>query len=135
MSSDPDETSSPRAEEPKPVRRHRSGVRTMIVMVACCAAILWAWRYGSENYDLASVEARLDQKRILGSIQSKTPDERVAAIQELARVRHGDISVSVPPVIGALGDPEQVVRIAAVQTLGAIDASEMSTSTGKEAGQ
>lgn len=135
MSSNPDDTLPSKAEESKPINRSRTSVRTMLVLVACCAAILWACRHLSENYDAAVVEARSDQNRAIAALQSKTPAERVAAIQNLGRVRFGEISVSVPPLIGALGDPDSAVRGAAAQTLGAIESSEMTSSAGGEAGQ
>jgi HEAT repeat protein len=108
------------ADSPKRVRRPQRGVRTLIVLVACCAVILWAWRYLSENYDPLFVESRSLQKQAIGLLGSSKPAERLAAIRELERPRAADSSTAVPPLIGALEDPVTEVRVAAAEALGSI---------------
>jgi HEAT repeat protein len=105
---------------PKPVRRLQTGTRTLIALVACCGAILWAWRYASENNDPVRVEARSIQNRAIGALKSGKPPERLLAIQELERLGHGDNSIAIPPLVGALEDPVAAVRVAAVEALDSI---------------
>jgi HEAT repeat protein len=120
MSTDSDGSLNSGADGPKPVRRTQSGVRTLIVLVACCAVILWAWRYLSENYDPLLVESRSLQKQAIGLLRSSKPAERLAAIRELERPRSADSSTAVAPLIGALEDPVTEVRVAAAEALGSI---------------
>jgi HEAT repeat protein len=107
-------------ERPKPVRRYQTGVRTLIVLVASCGVILWALRNMWENYDPVRVEVRSLQKQAIVAIQSSKANERLSAIQELERLRGGDNEISIPPLIGALDDPDTPVRLAAAGALDTI---------------
>lgn len=132
MSTNRDGSLNSGTDGPKRVRRFQTGVRTLIVLVACCAAVLWAWRNLSENYDPVLVEARSIQKRAIGMLRSGKPAERVTAIVELERLRHGDSSIAIPPLIGALEDPVTAVRGAAAQALDSIGASVVKSGSGGE---
>jgi hypothetical protein len=43
MGSDRPQESAPAAGAEKPVRS-RTGVKVLVALVACCAAVFWAWR-------------------------------------------------------------------------------------------
>ena len=105
------------ADVPKPVRRLQTNVRTLIVLVACAAAIFWTWRRLAENSDPVHSEARSIQKQAIAALHSARPAERLTAIQELERLQVGDRSVAIPALIGALADPDTTVRLVAVQAL------------------
>src|SRR5262249_36153605 len=86
MSTDSETSVNPGTDAPKRASRLQTGVRTLIVLVACCAAVLWAWRHLSENYDPVRSEARSIQERAIGALRSGRPAERLAAIVELQRL-------------------------------------------------
>jgi HEAT repeat protein len=132
MSTKSDGSSNPASDGPKRVRRLQTDVRTLIVLVACSGVILWALRNLWENYDPVRVEARSIQKRAIGALQSGKPDERFTAIQELERLRAGDSAMSIPPLIGALDDPDTKVRIAAIEALDTIGSSMVKSGSGGE---
>ena len=121
------------ADQPKRARRLQTGVRTLIVLVACCGVILWTVRRVQENSDPVLVEARAIQKRAIGMLRTGKPADRVDAVHELVRLNAGERAVAIPPLIGALEDPETEVRIAAAEALGSFGRVAMSRSqSGKE---
>jgi HEAT repeat protein len=133
MNTDGDGSSNPGTDRPERSRGLQTGVRTLIVLVACCAAILWAWRHWSENSDPVRAEARSIQERAIDMLRSGKPAERIAAITELARLGFGDKTIAVPPLLRALEDPEIDVRIAAYEGLRSIGAKAMKSGTVREA--
>jgi HEAT repeat protein len=120
-------------DKPKERRRLQTGVRTLIVLVACCGVSFWALRRLWENYDPVLVEARAIQKRAIGELQSGKAAERLAAIQELDRLRFGDSTIAVGPLTRALEDPETEVRIAAADALGSIGSGVVKSRSGEAA--
>jgi HEAT repeat protein len=100
--------------------RFQTGVKSLLALVACAAAILWAWRNVSENSDPVRSEAREIQKRAISALHSEKPADRVAAIVELERLGMGDPTVSIPPLITVLDNPDKTVRLAAAEALGSI---------------
>ena len=74
-------------DKPKPGRRFQTSVRTLIVLVACSAAVLWAWRNVWVSSDHVRAEARSIQERAIGALKSGRPDERMAAIVQLRLTR------------------------------------------------
>jgi HEAT repeat protein len=108
-------------------------VRALIALVACCGAILWAWRNVSENNDPVRAEVRSIQNRAIGALRSGKPADRLAAIVELERLWTKDSSIAIPPLIAALDDPESTVRIAAVEALDSIGRVMAKAGTGGEA--
>ncbi|WZP00992.1 sister chromatid cohesion protein PDS5 [Isosphaeraceae bacterium EP7] len=132
MSSSSDVASISRADGPRKGRRARQGVRTLVVLVACCGAVLWAWRHLSENNDPVLIEARAIQKQAIGALQSGEPTERVTAIVALERLNAGDSSVAIHPLIAALEDHVSDVRLAAVEALGSIGSSLAESGSGRE---
>jgi HEAT repeat protein len=116
-------------------RRFKTDVRTLIVLIACRAVTFWAMRRLWENYDPVLVEARLIQQRAIQVIQSGKPAESLTAIQELARLRFGDSTVAIAPLIGALDDPSIAIRIAAAEALSSIGTSIAKSRTGREPAQ
>jgi HEAT repeat protein len=109
----------------------QTNVRTLVVLVACCAAILWALRHVWENSDPVLLEARSIQKRAIRDLQSGKPAQRLSAIKELERLRVGDSSSAIPSLIGALEGQEIEVRVAAAEALGPICAGVKSVSGGE----
>jgi HEAT repeat protein len=120
MSTDSGTSVNPGTDAPKRARRLQTGVRSLIALVACCAAVLWAWRYLSENSDPMRRENRSIQERAIGALRSGGPAERLAAIVELQRVDFADNSIAIPALIRALEDPETQVRVASAQALASI---------------
>ncbi len=120
-------------DPPKAARRLQTNVRTLVVLVACCGLSLWAARRLWENYDPVQVEARSIQKRAIGILQSGKPAERVDAIHELERLKAGDRAVAIPPLLGALEDPEIEVRVAAADALGSFGRIARKSQSGQEA--
>ena len=120
-------------DQPKRARRLQTGVRTLIVLVACCGLILWTVRRVQENSDPVLAEARAIQKRAIGMLRAGKPADRMDAVHELVRLNAGERAVAIPPLIGALEDPETEVRIAAAEALGSFGHVAMSRSqSGKE---
>jgi HEAT repeat protein len=117
MSQDSDTSVNPRTDAPKRSRRLQTGVRSLIALVACCAAVLWAWRYLAENSDPVRRENRSIQERAIRALRSGGPAERLAAIVQLERVGFEDSLISIPPLIRALEDPEAPVRVESAKAL------------------
>jgi HEAT repeat protein len=130
MSTNTDGSLNSRTDGPKPARRLRTRVRTLIALVACCAVILWAWRHLRENLDPVLLEARSIQKRAIGALHSGKPADRLTAIVDLERLRTGDSSIGIPPLIGALEDPVPAVRVAAAEALSSIGSSLLRSGSG-----
>ncbi|APW61738.1 sister chromatid cohesion protein PDS5 [Paludisphaera borealis] len=135
MSTNSDGSLNPAIGGPKGVRRGLTGVRALMVLVACCGAILWAWRHLAENSDPGLLEARSFQERSIGMIRSGKPAERVTGIQQLERLHAGVASVSVPPLVTALEDSNAEVRIAAAGALSWICFGESGSCSGGEVWQ
>jgi HEAT repeat protein len=108
----------------------QTGVKSLLALVACSAAILWAWRNVSENSDPVRSETREIQKRAISALHSEKPADRVAAIVELERLGMGDRTVAIPPLIAVLNDPDKTVRLAAVEALASISKRAAKTSDG-----
>jgi HEAT repeat protein len=123
MSTNSDGSLKSGTDAPKGAQQFQTRVRTLIVLVACCAAILWAWRHWSENNDPEVSEARSIQKKAIGALQSGKTSERMTAIVELERLGHGDRSIAIHPLIGVLEDPVIEVRVAAAEALSSIGSS------------
>lgn len=118
MSESSEGSRDPGTDPPKRPRWLRASLLTLIALVACYGAVFQGLPYLSEHYDPARVEARAIQKRAIDALQSSQPGERVAAIQQLAQVMHGDDTIVIAALIAALDDPEVAVRVAAAETLG-----------------
>ncbi len=90
MNTNSDGSSNAGKDGPWLLRRFRTDMRTLIVLVACCAVTLWALRRLWENYDPVLVETRSIQNRAIGTLQTGKPAERVTAIHMLERLGTGD---------------------------------------------
>jgi HEAT repeat protein len=133
MSTNSDGTLNSGPEGRKPVRRLQTNVRALIALVACCGAILWAWRNVSQNNDPVRAEVRSIQNRAIGALQSGKPADRLAAIVELERLWSADSSIAIAPLIAAIDDPETSVRLAAIEALDSIGRVMAKAGTGGEA--
>ena len=98
--------------KPKNAGRFRTGVRGLIVVVACCAALSWAARSLWESQHPAIAAAR--------GLESGNASDRARATRELASAGESDPGMAILPLIGALGDTDAGVRVAAIEALGAI---------------
>ncbi len=94
------------------VRRFQTGVRGLIVVVACCAFIAWSARSLWESQHPAVAAAH--------GLQSADPARRARATRELTSAGETDPVRAIPPLIDALRDPEAEVRVATIVALGAI---------------
>jgi HEAT repeat protein len=108
-------------------------VRAMIVLVACCAAILWAWRHWVENADPDLVEARSSLRNAISDLKSGKPADRIGAINFLARLLPKDNMVAILPLTTALDHPDTAVRVAAAEALGSISAAAVAAGSMTEA--
>jgi HEAT repeat protein len=108
-------------------------VRTLIVLVASCAVILWSLRNLWENYDPVRVENRSLQRKAIASLRSAKPDERLAGIKELERLQPNVGEGSILPLVGALEDPDTAVRLSAASALDTIGTLLAKSKTGGEA--
>jgi HEAT repeat protein len=97
---------------PRKARRFQIGVRGLIVLVACVAAVAWSARTLWENYHPAVAAAR--------RLRASKPRERVSAVRELMSVGAKHPGLAVSPLIEALADPQAEVRAAAAEALGVI---------------
>ena len=92
-------TSSAGRGGPRLLRRFRTDVRTLVVLVACSAVTLWALRRLWENHDPLVVQSRSIQKQAISTLRSGKASERVTAIHELERLGSGDGTIAIPPLI------------------------------------
>jgi HEAT repeat protein len=92
-------------------------VRTLVILVACCGVCFWAVKRLWDNYDPVLVESRALQKEAIGGLLSSKTEDRLSAIQQLERLRSGDISIAITALCGALEDPVDSVRLAAAAAL------------------
>jgi HEAT repeat protein len=101
-------TSGPIAEKPRGLRAH---LLTLLILVACCVAVLWAARAAWRSNLPPTVE---DWAR---AIQSGDTNERREAALKLAEAGPQDLRTVAPALIGALGDESTAVRAAAADAL------------------
>ncbi len=93
-------------------KKFQTSVRNLIVVVACFAAFVWAWRYAGEPGHPPTAE---DWARSLEN--ATTADKKIAA-QKLTESSPDDIEVVVPALVRALQDKDPPVRAAATFALG-----------------
>jgi HEAT repeat protein len=103
---------TPTAAGTKKAGRLQTGVRGLIVVVACCGVVSWAARSVWETLHPALVEAR--------RLQSSNPSDRVDAARQMVSLRMDDPGRAIPPLVAALRDTKAEVRIEACSSLGAI---------------
>jgi HEAT repeat protein len=93
-------------------RRLQTGVRGLIVIVACCGVITWAARSVWETHHPAVAAAR--------GLESPKPSDRARAARDLMQTGVKDPGLATPPLIAALGDPAAEVRETAAEALGVL---------------
>jgi HEAT repeat protein len=113
------ESGTPPPARPKGAGRFQTGVRGLIVAVACCGVISWAARSARETLHPALAEAR--------RLRSSNPSDRVEAARRLDPLGMVDPGRAIPPLIAALRDPEAEVRIEACKSLGVIGGEAIRT--------
>jgi HEAT repeat protein len=119
---EPEPTTASAEARPRSARRLQTGVRGLIIVVACSGVILWAGRSLWENQNPAISAAR--------GLESRNPSERVDAARALAAAGTTDPRRWLPPLIAAIGDREAKVRVATAEALGAIGSSAIGTASG-----
>jgi HEAT repeat protein len=87
--------------------RLQTGVRSLLVLVACCGAIAWAWRRVLDKSPNATTS---DWVRAL---RSDIRDDRRFALRSLQPSEPADIELAVAAATHALKDPEALVRVEA----------------------
>jgi HEAT repeat protein len=97
----------------------------VIALAVCCAAIFWAARTVWENSHPAVAIAQ--------AMRSADPDQRLAAIREVAVLAADDSGAVIPPLVTALKDPVPGVRSAAAQSLGTMGSKAITAGTKAEA--
>jgi HEAT repeat protein len=91
---------------------NRLGVRTLLVLVATCGALLWAARVVWESQDPNRAAAL--------ALRSKDPERRQLAALDLGRDWGRVDDRSLAALIAVVNDPVPVVRVSALESLGAI---------------
>jgi HEAT repeat protein len=89
----------------------RTGVRTLIVLVAACGAVAWAWRQMAETGPKTTTN---DWVQTLGSTSR---DERRLALRNLQPSDPAEIDVAVAAAEKSLADPDALVRTEAAVAL------------------
>lgn len=105
-------------EPPRPAPRRQSSVARLLILIACCAALLWAWQYATRDRDPAIADARVLLRDAERRLESDQPSDRISAVNDLARLFQPSDPIAVPPLIKALSDPDASVRAAAAAALG-----------------
>jgi HEAT repeat protein len=95
--------------------------------------MFWAWRHWVESANPDLAEARSARQDAMRDLHSRMPSERVAAINLLERLPHGESTVAIPQMTAALDDPEVAVRVAAAEALGSICGSAVASGSMTEA--
>ncbi len=85
--------------------RCRSAVARLIVVVVVVAAVGWSWLHLWDHYHPAAFAGR--------RLWSGDPEERIAAVSDLARFGRDDIDVAMPALLESLMDRDARVRAAA----------------------
>src|SRR5262245_30521364 len=115
------ESGTPRAARPRGAARFRTGLRGLIVVVACFGLLSWAARTLWESQHPAMAAAR--------ALRSPDPSDRENAARQLMSLGMADPSLAIAPLIDAMGDTEASVRVAVVEALGAIGVDAARTRT------
>jgi HEAT repeat protein len=108
----------PETSELKPANRLRNfrhlwtGVRGIMVAVACCGILLWAARKLWETQHPVIAACR--------GLKAPSVSERLDATRLILQVGIRESEIVIPALIGALDDPEADVRAAAVTALRSI---------------
>jgi HEAT repeat protein len=120
---DPDPGLSAPDVSPPKTRRSRSGVRGLLVVIACCGVLMWATRTLWDSQHPAIAAAR--------GLEARQASSRIAAIRHLASVGTDDSIIAIPPLIARLGDTDADVRAAAADALGLLGSSAITAGLGK----
>ncbi len=91
-------------------RRWATGVRALIALVGCSAAILWAWRIVWDQGHPLLAAAR--------GLGSGNPTRRIESIREVKEMGYRKPGESIRLLIPAVKDEDAGVRAAAVESLG-----------------
>ncbi|MFI5460104.1 MAG: HEAT repeat domain-containing protein [Isosphaerales bacterium] len=116
---EPEHRASQAEAGPKKARRFQTGVRTLIVLVACCGLLLWAGRYLWESQHPAVAAVR--------GLQAPKASERINAIRDLKSVDQQESMLAIPPLLARLGDTDAEVRAAAADALGLLGGNAVKT--------
>ena len=116
MTQEPERALTPESEKPKPTRR-RMGVRSLLILVASFAAMLWSYRYLSENFDPLLDEFRTIRRRSTAALHSGTKQERLEAIEAIWRLPKIERSITISSLTDSLDDPEGAVSTAVAPLL------------------
>jgi HEAT repeat protein len=120
---DPDPGLSAPDVSPPKARRSRSGVRGLLVVIACCGVLMWATRTLWDSQHPAIAAGR--------GLEARQASSRIAAIRHLASVGTDDSIIAIPPLIARLGDTDADVRAAAADALGLLGSSAIKAGLGK----
>jgi HEAT repeat protein len=107
------EAGTPRARvERERARRLQTGIRGLIVAVACFGVIVWAGRSMWETWHPTIAAAR--------GLGAREPSARTWAVREVMTTGVNEPGLAIPPLLTALGDPAPEVRAGASEGLGLI---------------
>jgi HEAT repeat protein len=89
--------------------KSRINVKTLLVLVACCAAIIWSVRVTWEHTPL---------NRMVSGLRSGTSEIRRQAARDLGSAGPDELEAAIPALITALGDEDNLVAVDAAHGLG-----------------
>ncbi len=133
MVPDGEQNSPTEGSKVKRNRPYQTGLRGLIVLVACCAVILWAgrvmWLY--RDPDLAA--ERAIEAGAFRTLESRKATGRVAAIQDLGRLSFADNPTAIRSLSALLRDENADVRVAAASALAEFGVRAVEAGAGGEA--
>ncbi len=78
----------------------QTGLRTMMVLVAACAAVAWSWRHLAESNRLVTTDD------FIRAIYSGSLDERTFALRKLQEAKPSESAAVMTALTHALDDKE-----------------------------
>jgi HEAT repeat protein len=87
----------------------RVNVKSLLVLVACCAAIIWSVRVTWDHTPL---------NRMVSGLRSGSSESRRQAARDLGSAGPDELEVAIPALITALGDEDSTVAMDAAHGLG-----------------
>jgi HEAT repeat protein len=104
--------------------KSRQGVRLVVVLLVCAAAIFWAGRVAWENRNPVASAAR--------NLRAWDTDQRLAAIQEVQMLSLQNAKDGIPALIGALDDKDEKVRELAARAVGFVCSHQVRSNANAE---
>lgn len=132
MVADGEQNSPTDGSKVKRMRPYQTGLRGLIVVVACWAVILWAGRVMWLYRDPDLAEERAIEARAFRTLGSRKATGRVAAIQDLGRLSFADNATAIRSLSALLRDENAEVRTASASALAEFGVRAVEAGSGGE---